>query len=141
MTGDEEAGDVRSNDASGMNAINMNTIGQSMSAPQQSSELTGISTTEPGAIDAAQIEGEQMQSKQEDESSNPRKEKSVLQAKLTKLAIQIGYGGLILLFLYFEPQLVIDSTFACNRKRLSDRSADCRNLDLTFCDQKICHSE
>lgn len=28
-----------------------------------------------------------------DDESNPRKEKSVLQAKLTKLAIQIGYGG------------------------------------------------
>ncbi|XP_074592983.1 plasma membrane calcium-transporting ATPase 2-like isoform X4 [Brevipalpus obovatus] len=28
-----------------------------------------------------------------DEDTNPRKEKSVLQAKLTKLAIQIGYGG------------------------------------------------
>lgn len=33
-------------------------------------------------------------STQEDDS-NPRKEKSVLQAKLTKLAIQIGYAGMI----------------------------------------------
>lgn len=30
---------------------------------------------------------------QEEEVVNPRKEKSVLQTKLTKLAIQIGYGG------------------------------------------------
>ncbi|CAG2107691.1 unnamed protein product, partial [Medioppia subpectinata] len=29
----------------------------------------------------------------DEETTNPRKEKSVLQAKLTKLAIQIGYGG------------------------------------------------
>ncbi len=33
-------------------------------------------------------------STQEEETTNPRKEKSVLQAKLTKLAIQIGYGGI-----------------------------------------------
>ncbi|UYV72740.1 PMCA [Cordylochernes scorpioides] len=31
--------------------------------------------------------------KSEESGANPRKEKSVLQAKLTKLAIQIGYGG------------------------------------------------
>lgn len=32
-----------------------------------------------------------------DDEVNPRKEKSVLQAKLTKLAIQIGYAGILTL--------------------------------------------
>lgn len=44
----------------------------------------------------AQNMQEQQQRKstaQEEEVVNPRKEKSVLQTKLTKLAIQIGYGG------------------------------------------------
>ncbi|KPM11886.1 plasma membrane calcium-transporting ATPase 3-like protein [Sarcoptes scabiei] len=114
VTGDEEAGDVRSNDASGMNAINMNTIGQSMSAPQQSSELTGISTTEPGAIDAAQIEGEQMQSKQEDESSNPRKEKSLLIQRL--LAIKKGSAIAVLTVVILILRFVIKK-FVIQNKR------------------------
>jgi Ca2+ transporting ATPase len=36
---------------------------------------------------------QQRKSTQDEETTNHRKEKSVLQAKLTKLAIQIGYGG------------------------------------------------
>ena len=51
----------------------------------------------------AQNMQEQQQRKstaQEEEVVNPRKEKSVLQTKLTKLAIQIGYGGA------FEPTLM-----------------------------------
>ncbi|XP_053203024.1 plasma membrane calcium-transporting ATPase 2-like isoform X4 [Panonychus citri] len=52
--------------------------------------------------------------KQEDDT-NPRKEKSVLQAKLTKLAIQIGYGGsavaiftvLILIFRFVVKKFII----------------------------------
>ncbi|XP_015794522.1 plasma membrane calcium-transporting ATPase 2 isoform X2 [Tetranychus urticae] len=50
-----------------------------------------------------------------EEDSNPRKEKSVLQAKLTKLAIQIGYGGsavaiftvLILIFRFVVKKFII----------------------------------
>lgn len=43
---------------------------------------------------------QQRKSTQDEEPTNTRKEKSVLQAKLTKLAIQIGYGGLVLLILF-----------------------------------------
>lgn len=57
----------------------------------------------------------------ESEPSAPRKEKSVLQAKLTKLAIQIGYAGsaiailtVIILILRF-----VFKTFVINQKRWS----------------------
>lgn len=45
---------------------------------------------------------------QEEEVVNPRKEKSVLQTKLTKLAIQIGYGGMIF------GKLSLKSTYGIN---------------------------
>lgn len=51
-----------------------------------------INTTTANTHAAGTEEGGQRKSTQEDDA-NPRKEKSVLQAKLTKLAIQIGYGG------------------------------------------------
>lgn len=40
-----------------------------------------------------EAEGHKKSTKDEDDAKAPRKEQSVLQAKLTKLAIQIGYGG------------------------------------------------
>lgn len=56
-----------------------------------------------------------------DDPSAPRKEKSVLQAKLTKLAIQIGYGGsaiavvtVVILILRF-----VFTTFVINQNKWS----------------------
>lgn len=67
------------------------------------------------------IDSEHRKSHQDDEASNPRKEKSVLQAKLTKLAIQIGYGGsaiavltVIILILRFVIKM-----FVINGKKFS----------------------
>ncbi|XP_054163372.1 plasma membrane calcium-transporting ATPase 2-like isoform X2 [Oppia nitens] len=73
IPGDEEAGEAIAPENSHM----MNTT----------TANTYSADGEPLASD------QQRKSTQDDETTNTRKEKSVLQAKLTKLAIQIGYGG------------------------------------------------
>jgi magnesium-transporting ATPase (P-type) len=59
----------------------------------ENSHMMNTTTANQYPAGAEPIPGEQRKSTQEEETTNPRKEKSVLQAKLTKLAIQIGYGG------------------------------------------------
>jgi hypothetical protein len=54
---------------------------------------TTTANTHPAEVEPVPSD-QQRKSAQEEETTNPRKEKSVLQAKLTKLAIQIGYGGI-----------------------------------------------
>ncbi|XP_076344355.1 plasma membrane calcium-transporting ATPase 2-like isoform X3 [Tachypleus tridentatus] len=56
-----------------------------------------------------------------DSENNPRKEKSVLQAKLTKLAIQIGYGGSTIATLTVVILVIrfIIKTFVINNKQWS----------------------
>lgn len=79
------------------NMMSMNAIGPSMAAPQHGADLSGLRSVDSagsGALtDSALTDSDHRKSRQDEETSNPRKEKSVLQAKLTKLAIQIGYGG------------------------------------------------
>ncbi|XP_075587313.1 plasma membrane calcium-transporting ATPase 3 isoform X1 [Dermatophagoides farinae] len=80
------------------NMMSMNAIGSSMAAPQYGADNIGgirsVDSAGSGALtDSALTDSDHRKSRQDDETSNPRKEKSVLQAKLTKLAIQIGYGG------------------------------------------------
>lgn len=66
------------------------------SLPDRADEEAITGSGQQKLDELAQNMQEQQQRKstaQEEEVVNPRKEKSVLQTKLTKLAIQIGYGG------------------------------------------------
>lgn len=59
------------------------------------------------------------------EEDNPHKEKSVLQAKLTKLAIQIGYAGVYLFFFPLFPMPLVSlsrSLFVCSSPSWRSRS-------------------
>ena len=90
----------------------------------------------------AQNMQEQQQRKstaQEEEVVNPRKEKSVLQTKLTKLAIQIGYGG--------RRSLSLSDSIFCliwlitqnhSHHSLSSRFR-CRRFYRTYFDSTICN--
>lgn len=82
--GDEELGEMDGNSHS----LNMNAIG-----PERHGSGRHHLTPEMS------VDSEQRKSRQEEEAANARKEKSVLQAKLTKLAIQIGYGGSVIAIL------------------------------------------
>jgi len=63
-------------------------------APENSHMMNATPTANTHPAGAEPVPSDQQRkSTQEEETTNPRKEKSVLQAKLTKLAIQIGYGG------------------------------------------------
>ncbi|OTF77092.1 plasma membrane calcium-transporting ATPase 3-like protein [Euroglyphus maynei] len=102
VSADEEAGEAANVAITGGNShpsnmMSMNAIGPSMAAPQHGADLAGLRSVDSagsGALtDSALTDSDHRKSRQEEETSNPRKEKSVLQAKLTKLAIQIGYGG------------------------------------------------
>lgn len=82
--------------------MSMNAIGPSAAGGAGGHPLAGASagpmrsgdTTGSGLLNESILsDSEHRKSKQEEDAANPRKEKSVLQAKLTKLAIQIGYGG------------------------------------------------
>ena len=62
--------------------------------PGNSHMMNTTANTHATEIEPVLAGSEPRKSNQDEEISNPRKEKSVLQAKLTKLAIQIGYGGM-----------------------------------------------
>lgn len=62
--------------------------------PGNSHMMNTTANTHATEIEPVLTGSEPRKSNQDEEISNPRKEKSVLQAKLTKLAIQIGYGGM-----------------------------------------------
>jgi hypothetical protein len=64
-------------------------------APENSHMMNATTTanTHPAGAEPDPSD-QQRKSTQDEEPTNTRKEKSVLQAKLTKLAIQIGYGGI-----------------------------------------------
>lgn len=77
-----------------MNAISPAGMVHNQSMQHQSHLHSDDNVDNTGQLnDSALSDSEHRKSRQEEEGSNPRKEKSVLQAKLTKLAIQIGYGG------------------------------------------------
>lgn len=65
-----------------------------MSGNSHLGNITANTHVEPARADSIVAAGSPA------EDSNPRKEKSVLQAKLTKLAIQIGYVGKLLWTLF-----------------------------------------
>ena len=91
---DEEAGEAMGIGGGNSHQLNMmNATGQAIH-PGSSGPLRSADNTGSGLLNESLMSDEEhRKSKQEEEASNPRKEKSVLQAKLTKLAIQIGYGG------------------------------------------------
>lgn len=133
------------------NMMNVNAIGPS-SSPNMAAIHGGSgpipgpgglrSTDSAGSgmlTDSMMTDSEHRKSKQDDDT-NPRKEKSVLQAKLTKLAIQIGYAGMpynslaclkpitrIYLFYPFEKNF-----------RFRDCSNDRSDSHFTLCVQQIC---
>ncbi|KAJ6215836.1 hypothetical protein RDWZM_010336, partial [Blomia tropicalis] len=83
------------------NMINMNALGPQSGASSGGAGGggsvaggggSGMRSTE-SVNESLMSDSERRKSKGDDESSAARKEKSVLQAKLTKLAIQIGYAG------------------------------------------------
>lgn len=84
----------------GGNSHHMNAIGPAGSAAGGAAATSmghhaaagGMHPAESNA-ESLMSDSEHRKSRQEEDAANPRKEKSVLQAKLTKLAIQIGYGG------------------------------------------------
>lgn len=110
LTLDEEAGEAipgGGGNSHPLNMMSMNAIGPVSGGPVSSPNMAPslhpasagsghVRSTESTDINESMLsaDSEHRKSKQEDEEhTNPRKEKSVLQAKLTKLAIQIGYGG------------------------------------------------
>ena len=91
------------------NMINMNALGPQSGASSGGAGGggggSGMRSTE-SVNESLMSDSERRKSKGDDESSAARKEKSVLQAKLTKLAIQIGYAGKIQSF--FDQIFIID---------------------------------
>lgn len=75
------------------NLMSMNTLPQHGLEMPSSSVRSAESAGSGGLTESGMTDSEHRKSRQEDDATNPRKEKSVLQAKLTKLAIQIGYAG------------------------------------------------
>ena len=71
-------------------AINLEVTGNSHNATSNTIGNKIMEDGEADQTDAAQKE-------KEEKSHSSRKEKSVLQSKLTRLAIQIGYGGMRLI--------------------------------------------
>ena len=54
-------------------------------------------------------EGEEEEDAAAKPAPSARKEKSVLQSKLTKLAIQIGYGGTMVFLIFFTKSIFLST--------------------------------